>query len=83
MKNAKETRIYTIPGQVVRETEKAILLTIPCTDRSGHRQFDSEMWFPKSVCQLIEGNIYQVADWFARKMDMNAKAHAAYIVTIN
>ena len=67
MKKQTKSLEYFLQATMVRETEKALLLSAECTDNSGHRSFRREVWFPKSVCQQVEDGSYHVAAWFARK----------------
>lgn len=69
-----------ITGEKVRETEKAILLNVPCTDQSGHKGFKADKWFPKSALTIIAENTYIVASWKADSVDWSEKAWVAYSV---
>lgn len=66
MKKTKSLE-YFLRATLVRETEKAILLATEVTDSTGRKSWSADVWFPKSVCQMVEDGTYQVAAWFARK----------------
>lgn len=70
----------TIKGAKVRETEKAVLLNVPCTNSNGHKCFNADKWFPKSALTLISDDNYIVADWLANRIDLSEKISVAYSI---
>lgn len=68
----------TIAGKTIRETEKALLINVPCTNQTGHKCFMADKWFPKSALTTIDDNKYIVASWIADRIDWSDKAWVAY-----
>lgn len=70
----------TIKGLKVKETEKAVLLNVPCTNSTGHKCFNADKWFPKSALTKIEEDTYIVAAWISNKIDIFEKISVAYSI---
>ena len=55
-------------NSIVRETEKAILVSLTVTWGSNNHK--KEMWFPKSVIEYRNEQTMNVSDWFIKKQEL-------------
>lgn len=53
-------------NEVKRESEKAILVNLPVYF-SANASKPRDMWFPKSVCEIVDANMLAVDGWFLVK----------------
>jgi hypothetical protein len=69
---AKKVEFFKLAGEVVRETEKAILMKCEVDTHCGRNTIN--VWFPRSHASLCEGGI-KIADWLHKlKVDEAAKS---------
>ncbi len=76
--NGKQfTLISATTANLVRETEKAVCLTVKAQWADGTPR-SKDMWFPKSVLTVFAGQ-YAVAEWFYDKTSF-ANAFKGYLM---
>jgi predicted transcriptional regulator YheO len=68
-------------NNIEKETEKA--LCINCDVTFNDNGFKARnIWFPKSVCQVVGEHIAEVEDWFILKVRQQNAFHG-YLMTFN
>lgn len=72
--NTKTMKQAIRTSGIVKQSEKAICLSCFVT-WSHAKNFVKDIWFPKSVCEIINEHVVEVEEWFLDKLGWQHEFH--------